>query len=183
MMPYILGVQAIVLGVVGTWLVYHFKLRTVFRADFYKPVDPNQGLLRSEQTKNKYFKVGSKEFKADDKEVHSAKHGTFGIKFDKMLSTDGRQHIWAFDVETKRGLTFGGSHDIGDPDYAEDLLYSGVLKRFTRLVGSFDATTLLIIVVLVAVAVITFMLGLFVSPYILPQPVPVTPAPTPAPVV
>lgn len=180
-MPYILGAQALILGVVGSYLVWHFKLRTVFRADLYEPLDKDKGLLALQNVHaNRYFKVGEQEFKSGAKYVKSKQFGSFEIHMNKMLYTDGRKHIWAFDTVTKKGLTFGGTHDVGDPSYTQDLLFSGVLKRFAHLISSFDATTWLIIIVLVCVAVLCFALGLFASPYLLPGTVPVTPNPPPA---
>lgn len=173
LMPYILAVQACILGVVGTWLVWHFKLRTVYKIDYYKPLETvaNAGLFN--KFKKKYHKVGEKEFRPDDREVYHKKHGAVIIKFEEMLYSDGRKHVWAYDVVNKRGLTFGGEYNAGDPDYTEDLLFSGVLHRFAKLINALSTETWLLIIVLVAVAIMAFGLGLFASPHILAQPVPV----------
>lgn len=173
LMPYILAVQVVILGVVGTWLVWHFKLRIVYKAEFYRQID-----VTSLGAK-KLVKVGTKEFKPDSDHV-DYKGKAYAIFFEKMVSTDGRVSVWAFDIEKKHGLTFGGSHDVGDVEFAEDLLYSGFIKRLAHLVASIDMTFWLTIVLLVVVAVLAFVVGLFVSPYILPVPTPAPVGATPA---
>lgn len=164
-MPYILAAQAIILGVVGFWLVWHFKLRTVFKAELY------EALNKSAFGTTQYFKVATVEFKKDDKTVNHKKYGAFTVYHNKKVQTDGRVHVWAFDANTKEGLTFGGTHETADPTFTQALLYSGVVKRFTNMITAFDAQTWLIIILLVVVAVLCFISGLFASPHILPQPV------------
>lgn len=163
LMPYILASQAVILGVVGTWLIYHFKLRVVYKADFYRQTGS------SAMGSKKLVKIGSKEFKPDAEHV-DYKGKAFTILFEKMVSTDGRKSIWAFDVEKGLGLTFGGSHEVGDTEFAEDLLYSGFIKRLARYISSVDMSFIMVIGLFIVVAILAFVVGLFVSPYILPVP-------------
>lgn len=162
MMPYILGAEACILGVVGFWLLWHFKLRTVYRADLFERLDDTAF------GRQQYMKVGQKEFKRGETTANHKIHGAFTIHYDKQTYRDGHKNIWCFDVSNKQGITFGGSHTITNPKYAQSILYNGVLSRFTKLLGALDTTMFLIIALLLGVAVICFALGIFASPYVLP---------------
>lgn len=160
-LPLILGVEAVISCVVAVYLIWTFKLKTVYRAVFYRQVQVSG--MGSKQV----LKVAQKDFKPSATSVNYEKND-YPILFDKMAYTDGRKHVWAFDLDEKIGLTFGGKHDIGDPQLVGGLLYSGLLKRFANMVNAIDTTVWILIIALVVVALLSFVSGLFASPYILP---------------
>lgn len=168
LLPYILAVEGVISVVVGVFLLWHFRIRQIYRVEFYRRVASNSFGSK------KLVKVGQKDFKPTQKDVEYKKH-SYPILFDKMVSTDGRKHIWAFELEENIGLTFGGSHDIGNPSLVADILYSGVLKRFASMVHALDTSTIMLIVAFVVIAVLAFVAGLFGSPYILPSSAGVAP--------
>lgn len=163
MMPYVLAVEAVIACVALVWVIWHFKLRIVYKAEFFRQTGSTAFGSK------KLVKVGQKDFKPTDQNV-TYKGASYPIMFDKKAHDDGRVHVWAFDVEKKIGLTFGGYHDIGDPDFVDDLLESGVLKQLSRLISSVNLTTWIIIALFAVVAVLAFVSGLFASPYVLGVP-------------
>lgn len=153
---YQVGSVVVTLLAVVFW-VYWKKVRIYFEAEFW----------RKSSEGGEYEWVGSKEFKRHDKVVKFKSHSFF-IDIKRKLGRTKNKLIVAFDFDTGDYLNFGGKFLGGSVAYHDEMLSSGVFGRIIRTITSMDAYTLIVIGTLIAGMVLTFVLGLFVSPYLLP---------------
>jgi hypothetical protein len=147
--------QYVGLGVVGGYLVYKTRFKIGFKAVF----------LRKDVAG--WYVIGEKEFKANADTVNFNKKD-FGVKLEKLsYRKHGFQYLY-FDFDTGDLLCFGGVHTGIDPKDADLFLSSGIIQRIIMGLKGVGMFTLGLVVVMVVVAVLCFVVGLFVSPYVLP---------------
>lgn len=155
----------ITVGCIVGW-VYWKKVRIFFEAEFWRKA--NEGGEYAE-----YEFVGSKEFKKHEKTI-AYKKQTYFLDLKHKLGRTKNKLIIAFDVDTGDTLQFGGAYRGGNVTLHDELLSGGVFGRIIRGFSGLDQFTMVIIISLCVGMALTFVLGLFISPYVLPS-VPVLP--------
>lgn len=156
---YQVGVFGVLLTVLFVW-VYREKVRIVFRARFYR--EGRDGL---------YHCVGKKDFNPKDESIEFKVKDVkkkFEINLKNVSEIEKNKTFLSFDVDTQKALRFKVGRDVGDGLLNELVLGGKLMQQFVDKAMGLSPVMLVILGVMVGVAVLCFVVGLFVSPYLLP---------------
>lgn len=141
--------------------VYRTKLRTIFEARFYRRLSGH------DHSDCVYTLVGTKEFKKSDKIV-TFKKMTFPVNLQRIAFTDRRKTVICYDIDRNDVIHFGGVRFIGNTSDVNAVMESGFVEKVVEEATGLSKVMILMLVMALGIGACLFVVGLFVSPYVLP---------------
>lgn len=176
----------------AVWWYYTVRIKIGYKAEFYRLMHGvkvlNPETKKVEVKGGVWKRIGVREIKVTDKEVVfrrgiSGRGDPFQVNLTKPIAQIYGWTLFGFDYDTGDSLTFGGVYQNASPHDIEEFLNDGLIRKMLKFIGERKTEFLMFMVLMAVIAAMTFVVGLFASPYILPQTVVVTPTPTVTPLV